>query len=247
MLQKPNAVRDDRSAPKGAPPRSFPRRVMRQLRRTILSFCLVVALAGGIGFVWFLSRVPIAEPTAPERADGIVALTGGASRVNDAVELLAFGYGRRLLITGVYPSTSPREIARHVPQYEDIFTCCVDLDRSAVNTLGNATEARRWAHGRGFRSLIVVTSAYHMPRAMAELRHQLPEVKLIPFPVVTEKMQDEQWWSDPATARLLLSEYAKFILAVARMWINPDAQGVAAEQISTNVPDRAPPAGAEQR
>jgi uncharacterized SAM-binding protein YcdF (DUF218 family) len=132
-----------------------------------------------------------------------------------------------------------------MPEYERVFACCVDLDRSAVNTLGNATEARRWAHGRGFRSLIVVTSAYHMPRAMAELGHQLPEVKLIPFPVVTDKMRDGHWWSNPATARLLISEYAKFILAMMRMRINPDAQALAAKQNSDKLSRRN--SSAEQR
>ena len=54
------------------------------------------------------------------------------------------------------------------------MTCCVDLDYSAINTEGNAIETKRWAHRRGIRSLIVVTSNYHMPRAMAELRASFP-------------------------------------------------------------------------
>ena len=220
---------------------------MRRVGRAVIGLCGVLVIAVVLGFTWFLGRVPTTEPAVPERADGIVALTGGASRVSDAVELLASGHGKRLLITGVHPSASPREIARHVPEFERIFACCVDLDRSAVNTLGNATEARRWARGRGFRSLIVVTSAYHMPRAMAELGHQLPEVKLFPFPVVTEKMRDGQWWSNPATARLLISEYAKFIFAMVRMRVSPGAQALAGSQISANVSSRAPSSGAAQR
>ena len=123
------------------------------------------------------------------RADGIVVLTGGASRIEDAVELLASGRGQRLLITGVHRMTSEREIARLKPGYTKVFTCCVDLDRSALNTIGNATETRRWAHERGFRSIIVVTSSYHMPRAMAELERQLPDIQLIPFPVVTDQLR----------------------------------------------------------
>jgi uncharacterized SAM-binding protein YcdF (DUF218 family) len=200
------------------------RRLLRRLKRALLALGLVLLLAMGFGFVWFLEQMPSAEPATPGRADGIVALTGGASRVSDAVELLATGHGQRLLITGVHPSARLKEIARQAPDYDRLFACCVDLDRSAVNTLGNAMEARRWALRRGFRSLIVVTSAYHMPRAMAELAHQLPEVKLIAFPVVTEKMRDERWWSNPATTRLLISEYAKFVLAMVRMRVNPDAQ-----------------------
>jgi uncharacterized SAM-binding protein YcdF (DUF218 family) len=217
---------------------------MRQAGRTALAASVIVVLAVIIGFAWFLGRVPTNEAASPGPADGIVALTGGASRVSDAVELLASGHGKRLLITGVHPSASPREIAKHVPEFERIFACCVDLDRSAINTLGNATEARRWARQHGFRSLIVVTSAYHMPRAMAELGHQLPEVKLIAFPVITEKMRDGQWWSHPATAKLLISEYAKFIVAMVRMRVGPHARALAAGEISDNVSNRASSSGA---
>ncbi len=69
------------------------------------------------------------------------------------------------------------------------MTCCVDLDRTAVNTTTNATETRRWVRERGFKSLIVVTSNYHMPRAMAELSHQLPDISLIAFPVVSDRLK----------------------------------------------------------
>jgi uncharacterized SAM-binding protein YcdF (DUF218 family) len=144
-------------------------------------------------------------------------LTGGASRISDAVELLASGRGRRLLISGVHRSTNQTEIARVLPEHEKIIACCVDLDRSAVNTSGNATETRRWVKERGFRSLIVVTSNYHMPRAMAELSHQLPDVVLVPFPVVTHK---SLLWTNFTTTKLLFSEYVKYIVAVFRMQID---------------------------
>ena len=106
-------------------------------------------------------------------------------------------------------------------RYERFVSCCVDLDHSAVNTTGNAVETRRWVRDRGFASLIVVTSAYHMPRTMAELAKQLPDVALVPFPVVTEKLRNEPWWTSGPTARLIISEYAKFVVAQLRMSIEP--------------------------
>ena len=84
---------------------------------------------------------------------------------------------------------------RRVPDHQRWFGCCIDLDYSAVNTIGNAVETRRWALGHGFRSLVVVTSSYHMPRAMLELSHQLPGVTLIAYPVVTPQRRAEGWWS----------------------------------------------------
>lgn len=181
-------------------------------------------LAGGFG--WFLERVPRDEIALDRSADGIVVVTGGASRIVDAVELLSAGHGRRLLISGVHPTTTSRELQRLMPEYGELIACCVDLDHSAINTVGNAIGTRLWARTQGFHSLIVVTSNYHMPRAMAELAWHMPSVELIPYPVVTEKMRNESWWNmDPA--RLLVSEYLKYMLAQVRMRLEvaPSATG----------------------
>ncbi len=193
---------------------------MRGLRRATLLAAIVGGLGLIAGFLWFVSRVPREGSTMSRTAEGIVVLTGGASRIADAIELLASGRGQRLLITGVNPNTNSVELARLVPRYQPLFACCVDLDHAARNTIGNAIEARRWSRDRGFRSLLVVTSAYHMPRTMAEFAHQLPDVVLIGFPVISEKQRAASWWT-PATARLLVSEYLKFLLAKLRMGIAP--------------------------
>jgi uncharacterized SAM-binding protein YcdF (DUF218 family) len=215
----PSSGQDVRSA--SAPLHARARRSLsRLLRRVLLALFVLMATGGAVGFVGFLAHIPTDEPDLKTAADGIVVLTGGASRINDAMELLASGKGGRLLISGVYPETRLAEIARKVPEYERKFACCVDLDKSALNTLGNAIETRRWAMRREFKSLIIVTSNYHMPRAMAELAHQLPDATLIPFPVVSDKIRAEPWWTSAATTRLLLSEYLKYLLAVVRMQVD---------------------------
>jgi uncharacterized SAM-binding protein YcdF (DUF218 family) len=180
----------------------------------------LILLAGG--FVRFVSSIANDEVSLESRADGIVALTGAAGRIPDAIELLATERGKRLLITGVHRATSSREIARITPLYSKYFSCCIDLDRSALNTFGNALETRRWAREHNFNSLIVVTSNWHMPRATAELAHQLPDVTLIAYPVISEKVKTEPWWSNTDTARLLLAEYFKYLFALMRMRLDPD-------------------------
>ena len=176
-----------------------------------------------VGFGWFIFNIAGDEVTLDTRADGIVALTGAAARIPDAIELLATDRGKRLLITGVHRATSSKEIARLTPLYSRYFTCCIDLDRSALNTFGNALETKRWARAHNFNSLIVVTSNWHMPRAMAELAHQLPDVTMIAYPVISEKVKTEPWWSSLDTARFLFAEYLKYVLALARMHLDTDS------------------------
>ena len=203
---------DDRS-PK---PQARPRRGW--LRAGIVAAIAIGFVGAAVGFVGFLSQLRGVEVNPARNADGIVVLTGGSSRVSDAMELLAGGYGKRLLISGVHPTNAASDISRSLPDNQaSLLGCCVDLDRSAVNTRSNAAETRRWARDRGFKSLIVVTSNYHMPRAIAEMSHAMPDVTLIPFAVVGDKWRDEPWWTSGATLRLLLSEYAKYVAVELRV------------------------------
>jgi uncharacterized SAM-binding protein YcdF (DUF218 family) len=181
-------------------------RAPRRRLRAIVAVPLFFVAAAALGFVAFLAQLRNTETKPSRQADGIVVLTGGASRVSDAMELLAAGYGKRLLISGVHPTSTVNDISRSVQESQALFNCCVDLDRSAVSTRGNAAETRRWAHERGFKSLIVVTSNYHMPRAIVELSHAMPDIALIPYAVVGEKWRDDPWWENGATFRLVLSD-----------------------------------------
>ncbi|MBV8924064.1 MAG: YdcF family protein [Bradyrhizobium sp.] len=197
-------------------------RAPRGRLRAIVAIPLVFVAAVAFGFVAFLAQLRNTEVRPSRQADGIVVLTGGSSRVSDAMELLAAGYGKRLLISGVHPSStatdiSRSDISRSLPGSHSLFNCCVDLDRSAVSTRSNAAETKRWARERGFKSLILVTSNYHMPRAVLEMSHAMPDVALIPYAVVGGRWRDEPWWEGGATFRLVLSEYVKYIAARLRV------------------------------
>ena len=174
-----------------------------------------------LGFALFVHSIDgknansIAEP-----ADGIVALTGGELRIAQALKLLAQGKGRRLLITGVHPATNRRVLKEIAPKHGPLFECCIDIDHGARNTIGNAKAARDWATAKDFRSVIVVTSSYHMPRSLVELRRALPGLKLVPHPVTPRNFRIDAWWAYPGTMRLLFSEYLKLIPAVARFCVS---------------------------
>ncbi|WP_293860227.1 YdcF family protein [uncultured Alsobacter sp.] len=198
-------------------------RLLRLARNLLLTGALLGALVLGGGFLLFVDMLDRVEGSESRPVDGIVALTGGAERVSDALDLLVHGRGNRLLITGVNEKTTREELVRQRPDSKAAFACCVDLDYRALNTVGNAEQTRVWARRNGFKSLLVVTSSYHMPRTLAEIGHVLPDVQLVPHPVVPESLDIDRWWRAPQTAKLLGFEYVKFVVAMARMRLKPRA------------------------
>jgi uncharacterized SAM-binding protein YcdF (DUF218 family) len=192
----------------------------------------LLAGLGGIalvaGFVAFASSIADTHPPADVRAEGIVVLTGGSARIDGALRLLAEGRAKRLLISGVNPTVDLRALAGTIDkELEVALACCVDLGRDARDTIGNAAEARDWAKTRGYTSLIIVTSDYHMPRSMAELAEAMPKVRLIAYPVSNPELHLGEWWNNASAFGLLLREYGKYLLAAARVRIAGAAPGPA--------------------
>ena len=180
--------------------------------------CAAALVAGFAGFLAFSQLIEQDETRALRPGVAVVALTGGADRIQDALDLLEMGYAGRLLITGVNPSLTRADVARLAPRTASLIECCVDLGYEARNTIGNALETRRWLADHDLRGpVIVVTSNYHMPRALAEFAHELPGTELIPFAVVSDRLRAGTWWNDAGVARLWVGEYVKYLVALARI------------------------------
>ncbi len=171
-------------------------------------------------FVFFAHGVATANIPDGARADAIVVLTGGQARVNEGLRLLEEGRATRLLISGVHPGTTRRQLAAVTASAMPLKKSSVDLDRVALNTAGNAAETASWMRKHSFSSLLLVTSAYHIPRASVELAGVLPEVAIVPYPVFSKDLRLERWYREPATMRLLMREYVKYILARLRITVN---------------------------
>ncbi len=201
--------------------------LMRRAGR--LRLILILALGAGavalaVSFVDFAAAV--AERTAPEapQADGIVVLTGGSARIDAGLDLLAEGRAERLLISGVNPAVGADALADVLANDPTgPLSCCIDLGHAARDTIGNAVETGAWARDNGYDSLIVVTSDYHLPRALAELSAAMPETRLVGYPVHNHDLDFGTWWSQPDAVSLLTREYIKLLAARLRMAVGPGA------------------------
>ena len=109
-------------------------RRIRSIGLKLVMLGLILLIFGFAGFIWLL---PSRQVALDRNADGIVVLTGGSSRVSDAMELLAGGYGKRLLISGVHPTNAASDISRSLPDNSPLMTtdlpiCAKSADNGAL-------------------------------------------------------------------------------------------------------------------
>ncbi len=118
-----------------------------------LAACGFAFLLGFVAFVDHVAHLEVPKELRP--ADGIVVLTGGQSRIGTGLDLLKAGKAKRLLISGVHPAARRDDLRLAIGGDRQLFNCCVDIDRAALNTVGNAEESAKWVGANTYASLIV--------------------------------------------------------------------------------------------
>lgn len=192
------------------------RRLAVFLRASSVAILGFLALFLG-GFALFATHVSqLSTPKDPPAADAIIVLTGGQARLDAAIDLLKSGKGKRLLISGVHPSTSSRMLQAATGGDKALFSCCIDIDRAALDTIGNAEESAKWVRTHAYSRVILVTNNYHMPRSLLEMSRLLDKEELDPYPVVNSKLDNGGWIVRPDALRVLFTEYNKYLAALAR-------------------------------
>ena len=200
----------------------------RRRTRIALGLACGLVLGLGAGFAGFVWSLPDPDDATPERlafeargAAGIVALTGGAgARIERAIALHEAGLGERVLITGVHPQVTKADLAGLGE--EATFACCVDLGPFARTTKGNALEARSWLRSRGYGTVYLVTSNFHLVRAEAELSRLAPELTIVGVAVDSRSVPAGDWVHRPRAWWTLAKEYAKLLLLHARSLVQPE-------------------------
>lgn len=166
----------------------------------ISRFIAFILLVYALGFAWFSIWLP--QPLDRRTTDAIVVLTGGAGRIDRGVALLQEGAAKRMLISGVDRSVRPHELAVQYEVPDRLFDCCITLGREAIDTRSNGIETARWLEKRGYDTVRLITSDWHMRRAAFELRGALPPDIVLVYDAVP---------SQPSLSMLAI-EYNKYAL-----------------------------------
>lgn len=174
---------------------------------------LSLLLGGFIAFAQYVDHIH--PPETLPTADGVVVWTGkGGGRLQAGVDILQAGKGERLLISGVYKDNGRDQIAEVTGLSDKLADCCLDLDHAAKDTFGNARETASWATALGYDHIILVTSAYHMPRAKVEIASAAGRIRITPYPV--RRSDERKWYKSADRTQGLFTEYSKLLLSYSR-------------------------------
>jgi len=164
------------------------------------------------GLFYFIYDLSQPEPPTDIKTDGIVVLTGGNSRLQEAVLLLEKGVADKLFISGVNAQVTETELFALLGISKELADCCIESGIIAQNTVGNAEEISQWVRKSHMSSIRVVTSLEHMPRALIEIRRFMPDVKIVAHPV-------GQWRPENIRFVSLVREYSKYLVSLFRVQI----------------------------
>jgi uncharacterized SAM-binding protein YcdF (DUF218 family) len=203
--------------------------------RYLIYFCFTCVVIWIALFFYFISSI---ENTAKEirndydlktPTDAIIVYTGGSERIRHSLYLLDNGLSNKLFISGVNIKVRLVELldVHDIPKekWAD-FAKKITLGYNATDTIQNAEEIKSWIKSNKINSIRLVTSNYHIDRALIETEYKLQQddIKIYPHPVIPINVRIDKWWAFAGTRNLLLSEYNKLIASWIR--INLEKLGI---------------------
>lgn len=193
---------------------------MINVLKHLFSFLLLGFLIYISGFILFVFLMPTAGGSYKNAPKHIVIFTGSSGRTAEGLKILKDNPDSKLLISGVNPATTKKQLVNAANLEDDVPYSHIVLDFEAQDTHGNAVETAKWARENSVREIMLVTSNYHMARSKLELARQAPELEVKPHPVVSEDFKGNKWIRNQESVGKVFYEYNKLIWAWARHRLN---------------------------
>ena len=158
------------------------------------------------------------------KSSNIVILTGGTNRIKDGLNIINhFDKSKRtkfkILVSGTGKGFSKNSLIKQIgPSFNPkLIECCIYLDSVSKNTFTNAIETSKWANRNDLKEFILITSNYHMPRAILEFKNVMPNHKIYTFPITPRKHNIKEWMRSYETFSLIFKEFCKYIVSNLRI------------------------------
>lgn len=195
-----------------------------KIKRNILIYTATILIAFSLwlcGLLYFTSQLPSVMPETPtKKLDAIVVLTGGSKRIDEGFNLLDKKLAKKIFISGVYKGIDAKQLLnrwRSADKHD--LDCCVALGFKAVNTIQNVKETKEWLEEQDYKSIYLVTSNYHMPRALLEFNKRISGIDIHPYPIIPNKVDMNKWWEKETNFIIIAKEYTKYLIVKALSFI----------------------------
>ena len=196
---------------------------MKSITVLICLFCLWLG-----GFVLYVFDADFLGSSASQTIsknsytskDAIVVLTGGRKRIKTGFELLAEKKAPKLLISGVSTHQSKDRLMRQARAKRGIKKQQVFIDYKAGTTVENALFSSKWIQKHGIKSIVLVTSTYHMRRSLLEFRSRMPNLEITPYAINPLDPGKTPWSKSKKMVSLYILEYTKYLGAYLKHLIS---------------------------
>ena len=194
------------------------------IKKSLLTLAILVLLAV-LGFkFWAPALATFLVYESPlEKADLIHVFSGGEfERSTHAAELFHQGWAGEVLVTGGYsPQTAmalglkmyAAEIGARSLARTGVPSEAISIEREGESTYEELVFLRALAERRALRSIILVSSPYHMRRIYYTSRHVFQDmpVRLIYSPAESDWFNARRWWGDEKSFLAVHNEYLKHL------------------------------------
>ena len=159
-----------------------------------------------------------------KESPNIVILTGGTNRIKDGLKIIedfkkSKKINYKILVSGTGTGFTKSSLQKKLGSNFNpkLIKCCIDLDSVSKNTFTNAIQTFKWASENNIKEFILITSNYHMPRAILEFKNIMPKLKIHTYAITPKKHNIENWLDSFETFNLIFTEYCKYIFSSLRI------------------------------
>ena len=180
------------------------------------AWLLVVALLGCLAVVMGAKAGSFLVLDTPRPSDVILVLAGETDRRPErALQLLAQGYGRRIVLdvptnAKIYEFTQiqlAQKYVQNLRQAASVSVCPIE----GLSTRDESKDAEKCIAREGGNSVLIVTSDFHTRRALSVFRREIPGHEYSVAAARDEAQFGVRWWTHRQWAKTFVDEWLRLI------------------------------------
>ena len=206
------------------------RRARRRTAEIVLGIAMTYLLLFQTPLVWLLAS-PLKIIESPQPADCIVVFAGGVGesgqagggyqeRVKQAADLYRLGFANHVIFSSGFAfAFREAEVMRALAIDNGVPASAIELETRAANTHENVVFSRRILDEHGWRRILLVSSPYHMRRAVLTWRKAAPEIAVVPTPPPQSQFYAHDRGASLEQMRGIAQEYTAIVWYWMRGWV----------------------------